>query len=120
MNVTCIVCPRSCRITVERQGDGYLVSGNSCPRGKAHAISELSCPMRMLTTTVSISGASLPRLPVISSAPVPKRDLARCLELTNRLRLAAPVREGEVLLSDLAGTGVDIIAAKSMKAVSVG
>lgn len=114
MELTCIVCPRSCRISVEEVNGELQISGNSCPRGKEHAANEYKCPMRMITTTVAIEGASLPRLPVISTGVVPKVQLQECLKTLYEIRIFAPIKEGDVVASDLCGTGVDIIAAKTM------
>ena len=55
----CIVCPRGCHLKAEGpDGNGnYSVTGNSCPRGRAYAVSELTHPVRTLTTTVRLTGA---------------------------------------------------------------
>lgn len=114
--VTCIVCPRSCRITVTEGPDGLSVTGQGCKRGLAFAKNEVTNPMRMLTSTVAIAGAALRRLPVISTAEVPKSQLDECLRAVYALRAEAPVRAGDVLVRDLCGTGVDLVAARSMDA----
>ena len=116
MELTCIVCPRSCRISVEEVNGELHITGNSCPRGREHAANEYKCPMRMITTTVAIKGAALPRLPVISTGVVPKVKLMECLKELYTLNLSAPVKEGDVVVSNLCGTGVNIIAAKTMTA----
>ena len=43
--LTCIVCPRGCRLKVD---DNMEVSGNACPRGKIYAINELTHPILSL------------------------------------------------------------------------
>ena len=60
----CIVCPRGCHLTID---DNMNVKGNFCPRGKQYAINEVTCPKRMLTSTVKIISSSIKRLPVITS-----------------------------------------------------
>lgn len=110
----CIVCPRGCRIKVEEKGDKLITKGNSCPRGMAHAINEYHCPMRMLTSTVEIVGADIPRLPVISSVEIPKSKINECLDEIYSVRLTAPVREGEVLIHNVCNTGADIISARDL------
>ena len=71
-NYICIICPTSCRLSVTNDTNGEVaVTGNQCKRGIAHGISEHTMPMRMLTTTVAITGASLNRLPVISANEIP-------------------------------------------------
>ena len=111
----CIVCPSSCRLTVEELGDGqYKVSGNTCKRGVDHGIREYTNPQRMLTTTVAISGAELPRLPVISSGELPKAKLCQCLDELYQTVVTAPITSGQVILHNICGTGVDICASRTM------
>ena len=46
--LTCIVCPRGCRLKVD---DQMNVAGNSCPRGKIYAINELTTVYRKDTSS---------------------------------------------------------------------
>lgn len=112
----CIVCPNSCRLRVEEKNGEIRVSGNECKRGVAHGISEYTNPMRMLTSTVAIEGGPLPRLAVIGTGEVPKARLMECLAAVYAARAKAPVRCGDVILKDVCGTGVDVVASRSMKA----
>lgn len=111
---TCIVCPVSCTVEVSWDGKGYKTSGNQCRRGERYAIAEHTEPLRMVTTTVVIKNAALPRLPVISAQEVPKAKLRECLEVLYRITLEAPVTCGDVVLENICGTGVDILAARTM------
>ena len=109
--LTCIVCPIGCRMTVDRTADGEIeVSGNRCKRGVAYAREEFQDPRRVVTGTCSVSGADSTRLPVRSSNGVPIDDLAPFLKSMYELRLTAPVRRGALVASDLGGTGIDLIA----------
>ena len=38
---TCIVCPRSCRITVEEKDGELVITGNTCKRGYEFAKNEI-------------------------------------------------------------------------------
>ena len=111
----CIVCPNSCHLTVTDEGGQLRVTGNSCPRGKEHGMAEFTRPMRMLTTTVAITGAALPRLSVVSTGVVPKEVLPACLEELYRVRVQAPVRCGDVIVKNIRNSGADIIASKTME-----
>lgn len=111
----CIVCPRSCRITVEERDDGLSIQGNSCKRGAEFARNEHTHPMRMLTTTVVLTSEGLNRLPVISTAEVPRERLAECIKLLRAVHVQAPVREGDVVVHDIGGTGVDIVSARTVE-----
>ena len=64
----CIICPRGCPLEIDEST--LEVRGNSCPRGKIYAESELTQPVRTVTTTVAIEGAAIPRCPVRTTLPV--------------------------------------------------
>ena len=112
----CIVCPMSCYIEVEVNNDEILfVKGNTCPRGDQFVRSELHCPMRMLTTTVKIHNAIHPLLPVISSTNIPKEKIFDIMNICNTLEVQAPVQVGDVLYKNIADTGADILASRTME-----
>lgn len=112
---TCIICPVSCTIDVEKTEDGWKTQGNKCKRGQKYAISEHTEPARMITTTVAVEKAMFSRLPVISEREVPKTKLRECLNYLYGIRIEAPVRCGDVIVSDICGTGVNILAAKTIR-----
>lgn len=111
---TCIVCPISCKITVQDTPEGLQISGQTCKRGKEFATSEHVEPRRMLTTTVVIHGGRIHRLPVTSKTDIPKKDLKDCLTTLYNLEVKAPIRCGDVVVKDICGTGVDIVASRDV------
>jgi len=113
--MTCIVCPIGCHVEIWKEDGEYVITGNQCPRGKTYAIKELTNPTRMIPTTVVIEGAKLPRLPVITSEPVPKGDIFKVMEIVNKAKVEAPVNVGDVIVENVLGLGVNIIATRSMK-----
>lgn len=113
--IICITCPKGCHLQVDEE-NGYQVTGNSCPRGEAYGKNELKNPVRTLTSTVRLTGARIPRLPVKSSAPLPKGKIFEVMRLLDDVTAAAPVQCGQALLTDVCGTGVDIVATKSFEA----
>jgi len=110
----CIVCPSSCRLTVSEENGEVRVKGNECRRGEEHGIEEYKEPKRMLTTTVVIREAALPRLPVISSMEIPKMKLAEALSLLYKMEVSAPVRCGDIIVKNICETGADVIASRSL------
>ncbi len=116
-NIICIECPLGCDMTVEQHGDELIVTGNTCPRGEQYTRQEATDPRRVLTTTVFIDGATHPMLPVKSIQPLPKDRLDACLRTLASVRVTAPVACGDVVCSDICGTGVDIAATRTMEAV---
>ena len=114
LQFNCTTCPSECLLTVEveRSADGAVaevrsVTGNSCPRGDKFAHQELTCPMRVLTTTVAVSGGDEALLPVRTAEAIPLELHAQAMDL---IRVEAPIRMGDVVLEDLLNTGIDLIA----------
>ena len=113
--IICTVCPRGCRITAVGEGETVLkIDGYGCRRGLEYASSEYAHPVRILTTTVGIVGRSSDLLPVRSSKPLPKEKLFECMDVLRKTFVAAPVARYDVILADICGTGVDIVATKSI------
>lgn len=115
--MSCIVCPMSCMITVEQDdvtNEILSITGNTCKRGETYARNELTHPMRQLTSTVAIDKGIYNRLPVILSAEVPKEKVFDVMEQIRKVRITAPVKMGDVLVADVCGLGVDLLASRSM------
>ncbi len=113
-NLICIVCPKGCHLQVDEE-NGYAVTGNSCPRGAEYGKTELLHPTRVLTSTVRVEGGLHRRLPVKTAAPIPKELMFEAMEALNGVTLTAPVTVGQVVISNLLGTGVDVVATRDMK-----
>jgi CxxC motif-containing protein len=112
---TCIVCPMSCHLTVYKDGNDIVVEGNSCKRGKIFGENEFINPKRMLTTTVKITGSHLARLPVISNDEIPKSKIFECVNELYKITVEAPIKRGYIIMKDICGTGIDIVASRSIK-----
>ena len=117
LQFNCTTCPSECLLTVEieRGADGAVVevrsvTGNSCPRGDTFAHQELTCPMRVLTTTVAVSGGDEALLPVRTAEAIPLALHAQAMDLIRGLMIKAPIRMGNVVLEDLLNTNIDLIA----------
>ena len=110
-HLTCIVCPRGCQLVVHEDGS---VTGNACPRGAAYAIQEVTDPRRTLTSTVKCRSALLRVCPVKTSGTIRKGDQFKVMEIVNQTEVVPPVSLGQVLVADIAGTGVDLIATRSI------
>jgi len=114
-NYVCIACPNSCKLTVWDEAGEIHVDGAACKRGIEHGKNEYTNPMRMVTTTVAIEGGAHRRLSVASNGEIPKNMMDECLNKLYEIKLEAPVVKGQVVLADICGTGVDIVASRSMK-----
>ena len=114
--LTCIICPMGCsmEVEVETNANGQkkvvIVKDNGCKRGEQYAAKELQNPTRTLTTTIKVEGGVLPVVPVKTAGEVPKASLLQCMEVVRRASCRAPVKRGDILLYDLLGTGINVIA----------
>lgn len=115
MNLICINCPRGCSLKVEEINGEIKVEGNLCPRGITYATNELLNPLRTLTTTISINSENCLRLPVISSDPLPKARVMDVMKQLKDINVSAPVNMGDVIVENILGLGVDIIASKTIE-----
>lgn len=113
--LVCTVCPIGCRILVHDDQGSLSATGNRCPRGECYALTECTHPMRVITTTVKLQGADIRRLPVIGNGEVPREQLMGCLRQLYTVTAEAPVHCGDVIVSNLCGTGVDIVAARTVE-----
>ncbi|MEN4041833.1 MAG: DUF1667 domain-containing protein [Anaerolineaceae bacterium] len=114
MVLICITCPRGCELNVIREGSAILSVESSCKRGVLYAKEELNDPRRMVATTVKITGSIHPLLPVATRAPFPKPKIKELLAELRRVEVIAPIKVGDTILSNALGTGIDIIASRSM------
>jgi CxxC motif-containing protein len=110
----CIVCPKGCALKVtaasEPEVNSSAVTGNQCKRGAAYAVNEWLNPVRMLTTTVRLTGSGQPLAPVKSSSPLPKAMLFECMAAVNACTAKAPLGVGDIIIKNILGTGIDIIS----------
>ena len=111
----CTGCPLGCPLTVTLSPDGPVVKGHTCPRGEASGRSEVLDPRRTVTSTAAVTGGRQARVPVKTARAVPKDRIWDCMEAVRRLRVAAPVGLGDVLLPDCAGSGVALVATKTVE-----
>lgn len=115
----CIGCPLGCRLEVEEDDAGAIVEvrGFSCRLGRDFATAEHTAPTRMVTTTVAVEGGRWPRLPVRTVDPVPKHLVVDVCRALRDVAVRAPVQLGDVVLDDVAGTGIAVVAARDLPRV---
>lgn len=115
--MVCIVCPMGCRLKAEVVDGQVKVAGNTCAKGVKYASEELTNPTRTITSSIMVSGGHMALLSVKTARPVPKQAIPAILESLKCAAAKAPVRVGDVVLYDAAGTGVDVVATRSIRAV---
>lgn len=111
----CICCPVGCLITVKKEEDGSLViTGNTCQKGEAYARSEMTAPVRTVTSMIRVQGGCGKVVPVKTAAEIPKGKIEECMREIQAAYAAAPVKVGDVLIENTAGTGISVIATGNM------
>ena len=110
--IICIVCPKGCHLTVD---DALNVSGQGCPRGVIYGKAELLNPTRLVSSTVKIESQQLVRLPVVTSKEVPKSKIFEVMDVINQVSVKAPITLRQVLVKNILGLDVDLIATRSVK-----
>ena len=109
----CINCPLGCRLEVDDKDTSNIkVTGNNCLRGQTYAISEVTAPKRMVTSSVPVTGSTVRRVSVKTSNPIPKERIFECLALIKSVKASAPVEIGDVLYANVSD-GVDLVATSS-------
>ena len=112
----CIGCPLGCMVTVTMEnGAVTAVEGNTCKRGDDYARKEVTNPTRIVTSTVMVQGGSDVTVAVKTRTDVPKDKIFDCVKALQGITVKAPVHIGDVIVADVAGTGVDIVATSEVK-----
>lgn len=113
----CINCPLGCGLTVTmKDGEVVKVEGNTCPKGEAYGKKEVTNPTRIVTSTVRVSGGLMPVVSVKTASDIPKEKIMNCARVLKDVKVQAPVAIGDVVLENICGTGVSIIATKNVSA----
>jgi CxxC motif-containing protein len=120
--ITCINCPMGCRVSAEAKVDvnrsenhvEYRFSGNQCKRGEEFAITELTSPVRSLTTTVRTVFPGIPVLPVRTRGEVPKGKITEIIRELSKVLITEKTGIGEIIIANVSGTGCDIIASSDI------
>ena len=112
----CIGCPMGCPLTVTMNGKEVTeVTGYTCPKGETYAHKEVTNPTRIVTSTVKVSGGKVPMINVKTKTDIPKDKIFECVAALKGLTIQAPVKIGDVIVENAAGTGVPIVAAGNVE-----
>jgi CxxC motif-containing protein len=115
VEITCINCPIGCDVTLDvENGEIVRIEGANCPAGEAYVREEYHNPTRILPTTARVTGGVLPLVPVKTNKPMPKGKLEAAMREIAKVELEAPVELGDVVIEDILGTGVDIVATRDL------
>jgi CxxC motif-containing protein len=113
-NITCILCPNGCSLSIEKIGQEWDIKGNKCPKGKEFAISEITDPRRIVCSTIKTTFKKVPRLPVKTNGEVPLKDVFNVMTEINSKSLGKPVQVGDVVIENVSNTGINVIATSNL------
>jgi CxxC motif-containing protein len=114
--ITCIVCPIGCKILVRTDGSNFeLLDGNKCKQGIDYAKSEALDPRRVLTSSVLVENGEWPLVSIKTSEPVPKDKIFEILQEIKNTKTNAPIKSGQMIIKNVADTGINVVATKSIK-----
>ena len=117
-NLACTKCAKYCQIEVSWSGDQItFVRGHQCPIGLEWASSQVVDTKRVVTTSVRVENSPYPMIPVRTSRPVEKAKSLEVIREAGKLSLKAPIRCGQVIARNIAGTNADLIAVKEAQAL---
>ncbi len=115
VNLVCIGCPLGCPLVVEMDGKEVVsVTGQTCKNGEKYARKEMTNPTRIVTSTVRVVGGTLGMVSVKTSSDIPKGKIFECVKELQAIDIPAPVSIGQVILENVAGTDVSIVATKNV------
>jgi CxxC motif-containing protein len=116
--IICIMCPLACRVTVTIDDEGTItgVANFLCKEGQKYAMAECKFPGRILTTTVLTEGSLRKLLPVRTDRPVPKERLMESMRSLSEIKVKPPIKMGQIIVSNIIGTGVDLVATDELQA----
>ncbi len=116
IELTCISCPLGCPLKVETDENGQVVgvTGNTCKRGEIYGRKEVTAPERTVTSTVKVEGGEGVLVPVRTRGDIPKGKIWECMAAIRQAKVKAPVKLGDVVIPNVAGTGVDVVASKTV------
>ena len=116
--LTCIGCPLGCALTVTMENGRILeVTGHTCKRGEDYAYKEVTNPTRIVTSIVRVEGGHIPMVSVKTQSDIPKHKIFDCAKALQGICVKAPVHIGDVVIENVAETGVAVIATKNIEAI---
>jgi CxxC motif-containing protein len=125
--MTCIACPRGCGLLIYTPphrtatpgeeptpagtgGGDTIITGNRCPKGVDYALQELTNPVRILTSTVATTSPGGIRMPVKTSAEIPKDKMEEAMAVIHKTMMSRPGIPGDVIIEDFMGLKVTLVA----------
>ena len=112
---TCVVCPTSCEVNAEwNETELQNTDHAQCKLAWDFVRGEIFDPRRMVTTTVRVDDGDLPLVSVKTDPPVPKKTVFEVMQHLAHVVVKAPVNIGDIVVTDVLGTGSNVVATKKI------
>lgn len=113
--LTCIICPVGCELSIVVDDNTVKsITGNKCKKGVAYGSQEMTNPMRTIASSALVVGGELELVSVRVTQPIPKAQIFNVMNEIKKVRVKAPVRTGDIIISNVLGLNSDIIATKDI------
>jgi CxxC motif-containing protein len=86
-------------------------------RGEKWARQELECPLRTLTTSVTVIGGTDPLVSVRTDREIPLNSIDAIMVVVHQVKIPAPITIGDVILENPGGTVCRMIATRTVDAL---
>ena len=70
----------------------------------------MTMPKRSVTSYIKVVDGAAKVVSVKTKGEIPKEKIESCMDVIRKASCRAPVKVGDVLLTDVAGTGIDVVA----------
>ena len=113
--VTCVVCPNGCELEVWLDDTNQInVEGIECKRGYEWAVQELIDPRRTIASSILVDNGDWPLVSVKTDRPIALADIPKVMDAIKAVHVQAPVKLGETIIANVAGTDASIIATRNI------
>ena len=115
IELVCIGCPLGCNLSVQLRGAEVIdINGNTCKKGAEYARKEVTNPTRIVTSLVRVKNGNMAVVSVKTKEDIPKSKIEDCVKELKNIEVEAPIKIGDVILSNIAKTGIDVIATRNI------
>ena len=114
--LVCIMCPNGCLMKIKYDGSKLIsCSGNMCTKGYDYAQNEITDPKRNFASLVKVTEGDVPLVSVRLTDVIPKDRIFDVEKEIQKAGVRAPVSRGQVIICNVLGLGVDVIATKDVE-----
>jgi CxxC motif-containing protein len=120
-NLICVICPNGCelRAVIDEEPLPTVkeITGELCEKGPFWAEQELLNPVRTIASSIIVDDGDYPLVSVRTDSAIPLKSIRDVMKTIKSIKATAPIRIGDVLIKEPAGTSCNIIATRHINKV---